>query len=186
MGTRELHPLCPGRHLRETAAYNTIKMRPLHQTELLVTRISNLGSTTSAPSVLAYGKIPSHPIRRTLIKIDIPNKDLLYQLVNIRTDILQHTKIMLGDLHPNLATNNLPHNHIRLQGTLLSNLRNNPSPMPQKICSPLHSRPRSLPSQRTLLHLQSHPIHRKMHYSPLFPRLSPNRSIQVMLPISLH
>ena len=163
-----------------------ITMRPLHRPELLVTRISNLGSTTSAPSVLAYGKIPSHPIRRTLIKIDTPNKDLdLQQLVSIRADTLQHTKIILSDLHPNLATKNLPHNHIRLQGTLLSNLRNNPSPKPQKICSPLHSSPRSLPNQQTLLHLQSHPIRRKMRYSPLFPRLSPNRSIQVMLPTFL-
>ena len=187
MDTRELQPLCPGRRLKEAPVYNMIMTYLLHQTELLVTRISSPGSTISTPSVLGHGMIPSHPIRRTLIKPDTPNKDLnLQQLVIIRTDILQHTKIVLSDLHPNPGTNNLPQNHIRLQGTLLSNLRSYRSLKPQKICSPLHSKLHSLLSQRTLLHLQSHPIRRKTHYSLPFLRLSPNRSMQVMLPIFLH
>lgn len=76
MGTRELHPLYPGRRLKEEAAYNMMMMRPLHQIEFLITRISSPGSTISMLSVLAHGKKPSHPIRRTLIKPDILNKDL--------------------------------------------------------------------------------------------------------------
>lgn len=187
MGTRELHPLYPSRRLNEEAAYNMIMMRPLHRIELLITPISSPGSTISAPLVLAHVKIIPHPSRRTFIKSDTPNKDLnLQQLVIISMHILQRTKIVLTDLRPNQTTNNIPHNHIRLQGTLLSNLRNNPNLMPQKICSPLRSRPHSLLNPRTLLHLQSHPTRRKTHYSPLFLRLLPNRSIQITLPTFQH
>lgn len=182
MDTRELHPLYPYRHLKEATAYNMIMMQILCRIDLLITPISSPGSIMSARLVLPLGKVPSHPIRRAVIEPDSPSMGHgLHRLVSTRTDYLQHTRILLSDLHLNPTSNKLRHSHTRLKGTLLNNLRNLRSLKRQKTCLLLHSKPHSLHSQRTLLHLQFHPTHRKTHYSPLSPRLSRNKSIQTML-----
>ena len=153
---------------------------------LSITPISSPGMTMSVPLVLLPGKTPSLLVKQATSDPNTRSEHNLRHLVSIRMGILQHIQIMLSEPHLDPATSSLLHSRIRLQGILLSNLRKYQSLKRQKICLLHLSRPHSRHNQRMLFHLQFHPTRRKTHSLPLFPKLSLNRSAQVMLPTFLH
>ena len=186
MGTQELHHLYPSRQLQESAALDLTVVRILIRIVLCIIPISSPGTTMSARSVLLPGKIPSSLVRQATSNLNTPNEHSLRHLFSIRMGIPQHIWITLSEPRLDLATSSLLHSRIRLQGILLSNQHNHQSLKRQKIYLPLLSRPHSRHSQRTLFHLQFHPTRRKTHFLPPFPKLSLNRSAQVMLLTFLH